>query len=82
MTLYEATHEQCYPEADGHCLVTAKTKIANLLDDHWAHSQQWPNNDQWITAAKHDIRHALTIARNRVRELKQAQKIIDAIQEK
>ena len=64
-------------------LVTAKQKIAALLDDSWLYSAHWPeDNAAWLEQVKTDIRLARGQALKRLDEIKQAERILCSFAEK
>ncbi len=84
MNYYEATYIKQFANSnntrDGKAnLVTAKTKIASLVNDDWIYSMHWPEDETWVNQARKDVDKALISARERVSELEQARGILDCI---
>jgi len=83
MNYYEATYEKKFTGRNYRntkdILVTAKDKIARLVNDSWIYSSHWPENEGWVKKAEEDIKTCLMSARERVRELEQAKSIIEGI---
>lgn len=61
-------------------LLTARQKLARLIDSNWFHSHHWPqDHNTFLDKAQDDLNTELAYARDRLAGLEQAQNIISAI---
>ena len=60
--------------------VSAQTKVAELVNDEWIYSRYWPiEGNDWIEKARANIATAMKPALARVRELEEAERILNMI---
>lgn len=79
MTPVEAKYRRDF--TIGKTRVTAKEKVASLLDDNWMYSWNWPNDgDLWIDKAKEDVDAAMAYVKARIASLEKAKAILEDIE--
>lgn len=80
---FDASHTKTYhPRFNGeeYKKETTKTRIANLINATWIYSMHWKQkNYQWIEQAKNDLQAEISIANERLEELKEADRLLNLI---
>lgn len=78
MNSYEAKYAEKFL-SDGQ-LVTAVKKLGQLIDSSWCHSWHWKlDEDGWLDRIKHSLATEMDHARERMKDLQGAEKIVDSI---
>ena len=65
----------------GSDLLTARQKLSRLIDSSWFYSHHWPyEHNSFLDRAQDDLNTEITHARNRLKNLEEAQRILSAIE--
>lgn len=81
ISVYECNYKKQFPCRGFYALLTARQKLARLIDSSWFHSIHWPDDhNSFLDKAQEDLHTEMTYARERVAQLEQAQKIISRIE--
>ena len=87
MNSYEANYKKQFNGFDGvspgcnHKIhVTARQKLADLIDGSWKHSWHWPvDHNDWLDAVRASLETEMSYANERLKQLRYAQQILSSI---
>ena len=84
MTPYDATYKKQFdgvnPFTHKPTMITAREKLAKMIDGSWRHSWHWPeDHNQWLEAARISLESEIDIATRRLEQLNGAKGLLFSI---
>lgn len=82
MTRFEARYDKLYTSRvmGRDFKITTWEKIASIINSAWIYSRYW-KNDTWVEQAKVDLAKRVSYVEEDLRELREAKRMLDSIED-